>query len=441
MSAGSTPTGYASDKDIQPLLGGVSVNSSPPVGSTASDPRRFYVMAVFVLLTTNQCLLWFTFSSASTPGIAEYYGFPNSTDPSQPRGAREIDLLLAWGPIGGVAAFPVATWLLSRSKGVSRAMTTAAVLMVLCVVLRLVPTVSGDPTQGHWWLHLGQLFNAVAGPFIMAGCSAVSALWFPPSQRATATAVAYCGGSIGGALGFAFGPLIVADSAANTPMLLYVEAAMALVPCSCCLVFLPAAPRSPSSSALAAAAPSPPGLRAWWQRLVRAVSNRSMFVLALITGVQAGVNSGWGAMIPQAVAPPAFSTGTAGLAGLLNGLSQLGGNLVGGRIADRLFRRRYKRMLLIAFGLNAVALTGYALTLPSLFDPSAALLPSDAVAVVVWCTASGFLQGCADPVLFELSAEITYDGVAGGEGLSAGLIVLLWKYAVLPPCLTVFPWN
>ena len=36
------------------------------------------------------------------------------------------------------------------------------------------------------------MLNAAAGPLIMGSCSQLSATWFAPENRATATAVAYC---------------------------------------------------------------------------------------------------------------------------------------------------------------------------------------------------------------------------------------------------------
>eukprot|EP00729_Bicosta_minor_P024394 gene24394-16446_t len=54
--------------------------------------------------------------------------------------------------------------------------------------------------------------------------------------------------------------------------------------------------------------------------------------------------------------------------------------------------------------------------------------------IIGWASAAGFFQGCADPVLFELSAEVTYGSAAGAEGLSGGLIVLVWNLA---SCLTL----
>ena len=54
-------------------------------------------------------------------------------------------------------------------------------------------------------MHVGQALNGLAGPVAMAGPPAVSAAWFPPHQRATATAVGALFGMMGSAAGFVFG--------------------------------------------------------------------------------------------------------------------------------------------------------------------------------------------------------------------------------------------
>ena len=47
-----------------------------------------------------QCILWFTFSSASTPGVAEYYGF---NDASNKTANSTLDLLLNWGYVSALS--------------------------------------------------------------------------------------------------------------------------------------------------------------------------------------------------------------------------------------------------------------------------------------------------------------------------------------------------
>jgi len=131
--------------------------------------------------------------------------------------------------------------------------------------------------------------------YIMGSCSMLSAVWFPPQHRATATAVAYCGGSIGGALGFALGPLVVKNSSSNVETLLVIETIMAVVPFVACLAALPAAPRSGHAASAAVEVPTVAlSLRQWFTRAAAAARNPSMLTLAGIAGVQAGVNSAWG---------------------------------------------------------------------------------------------------------------------------------------------------
>jgi len=99
------------------------------------------VLGLFVALGANQCLFWFSFSSAGTPGVAAYYGF----------GDGSVDLLLALGPVGGVLAQPLATALLSSSGGgfgLRASMRLAGCLSAACTALRLLPTLLSD-SQRH----------------------------------------------------------------------------------------------------------------------------------------------------------------------------------------------------------------------------------------------------------------------------------------------------
>ncbi len=52
--------------------------------------QRYYVLFIFTLLTSNQCLFWFTPGSIDPAMLKIYYrGMDSAT----------IDLLLNWGPI------------------------------------------------------------------------------------------------------------------------------------------------------------------------------------------------------------------------------------------------------------------------------------------------------------------------------------------------------
>ena len=144
---------------------------------SAEVATRWYVAAVYTFLVSNQCLFWFTFSTASEPGVKEYYGCDDGF----------LDLLLAWGPIVGVIVQPWATALLSRPNGLRRSMWLAAILSLTCCALRLLPSFFRPTVRkqalSRAILCVAQALNAAAGPLLMGSCSMLSALWFPPESR------------------------------------------------------------------------------------------------------------------------------------------------------------------------------------------------------------------------------------------------------------------
>ena len=59
--------------------------------------------------------------------------------------------------------------------------------------------------------HLCAILNGAAGIIVFSGPSAVSAAWFPPNERTTATAVGIAFNNLGNAASFFLGPAIVPD--------------------------------------------------------------------------------------------------------------------------------------------------------------------------------------------------------------------------------------
>ena len=62
-----------------------------------------------------------------------------------------------------------------------------------------------------WLVHLGAIFNSIGAPVAMALGPLISAVWFPPHQRATSTAIASLAPYVGTGLAFIIGPLLVPD--------------------------------------------------------------------------------------------------------------------------------------------------------------------------------------------------------------------------------------
>ena len=118
---------------------GASSSSDQPVYKTTR--WRWFVLFYFSLTSMNQCLAWFSFSSLSQATMQAYFGTAMDTP--------TIDLLLNWGPIIGIAFFPVQTWLLQQKRGLQRGIWLALHLMLGGTVIRAVPIIV---TQSSGWV-------------------------------------------------------------------------------------------------------------------------------------------------------------------------------------------------------------------------------------------------------------------------------------------------
>ena len=59
--------------------------------------------------------------------------------------------------------------------------------------------------------HLCAILNGIAGIIVFSAPSALSAAWFPPNERTTATAIGIAFNNLGNAASFFLGPAIVPD--------------------------------------------------------------------------------------------------------------------------------------------------------------------------------------------------------------------------------------
>ena len=69
-----------------------------------------------------------------------------------------------------------------------------------------------NPTLQLILAHVGAVLIGIAGPIVMAAPTALSAAWFPPDQRTTATAVAQVANGLGNGVSYLIGSLMVPDN-------------------------------------------------------------------------------------------------------------------------------------------------------------------------------------------------------------------------------------
>ena len=166
-----------------------------------------------------------------------------------------------------------------------------------------------------WLAHLGAIFNSIGGPVAMALGPLISAVWFPPHQRTTSTAIASLAPYVGTGLAFIIGPLLVPDVGNHSSTigksidyiklrnnmshkqlvylkeqvmhLMYIELAAAALILLIIIVYFPKKPKLP------------PSVTATVDRLdfkygfKRLMFNKQFWLLLFISGVTLGVYSGW----------------------------------------------------------------------------------------------------------------------------------------------------
>ena len=166
-----------------------------------------------------------------------------------------------------------------------------------------------------WLVHLGAIFNSIGGPVAMALGPLISAVWFPPHQRTTSTAIASLACYVGTGLSFIIGPLLVPDVGNHSSTigksidyiklrnnmshkqllylkqqvmhLMYIEFAAAALVLLIIIAYFPKKPKMP------------PSVTATVDRLdfkygfKRLMFNKQFWLLLFINGATLGVYSGW----------------------------------------------------------------------------------------------------------------------------------------------------
>ena len=185
--------------------------------------------------------------------------------------------------------------------------------------------------------HLGMIINNLGGPVALSLAPLISAVWFPPQQRTTSTALASLSSYVGAGLAFIFGPLLVPDVVNQDKTLgksidyskirnnmssdqlhllkekimsfMYIELGASAVILLVIIVYFPKKP------------PLPPSLTATIERLdfkdgfKRLVSNKQFLLLLFISGITLGVYNGWASILDLNLSQFGLGEKTAGWLG------------------------------------------------------------------------------------------------------------------------------
>ncbi|GFR78514.1 disrupted in renal carcinoma protein 2-like protein [Elysia marginata] len=186
-------TGSPDDEDNNYL--GEENSSIQSTGNESKDPgpmktykRRWYILIMYSLFALAQNGLWNTWGPISASS-EEAFGWHDST----------IAWLNNWGPISYILLGLFFPWLLQVKVVFEKATSKQT----------SAPTKQAFPAFYFSFytslMHAGHFCIGASGPVAMGAIPALSAIWFPPQERVTATALGTSIGMFGVALSFVLG--------------------------------------------------------------------------------------------------------------------------------------------------------------------------------------------------------------------------------------------
>lgn len=177
-------------------------------------------------------------------------------------------------------------------------MIAAAVLVFLGCIVRCFSFKSPTVT---YLMHLGHIFNGLAGPMAMAAAPSFSSTWFAANQRTTATALMGGANYMGIAAAFLVGPQLLPASSHGDPMTeaeratryhqlrvyMWLETGIAAFALVAILIYFPNHPKERPS--VSAGSQRTDFLEGWRQLL----THKNFWLVGSSYGLITGVYAGW----------------------------------------------------------------------------------------------------------------------------------------------------
>ena len=168
-----------------------------------NEPTAFKVYKVrWYVLILYSVLLFLTGITATLWGT-----MPNSAEFAFGWNEDIITLLTNWNPIMNViTTFPFC-WLIGK-KGLRFSCIVSCVLFTAGTGISCI---SSEPPYVKWFVNIGLVLSSSASPFLYVAPTLVSATWFPPRQRVTATAITQLFNAVGNVVPSLLIPIALTD--------------------------------------------------------------------------------------------------------------------------------------------------------------------------------------------------------------------------------------
>ncbi|XP_070149108.1 solute carrier family 49 member 4 homolog [Polyergus mexicanus] len=164
-------------------------------------------LGLFCTLSCSQCCVWNTWGPIAGFALRAFPSWNESL----------VALLSDWGCISYLTCCIPCCWLLYK-KGLTMSLRMAAILSTLATFVRCV---SSKENVFTIMVHTAAILNGLSGVILGPATALVSAIWFPPGKRTTATGISSACNQLGMAISYLIGPAIVENAVAyNTTSLI-----------------------------------------------------------------------------------------------------------------------------------------------------------------------------------------------------------------------------
>lgn len=362
--------------------------------------RRWYILSLFAAECTILCLVWNTWTPIARPSEIVF----KWTD-------AQIASFNNYGCITPLLVTLFIIWIMTK-YGIRTAMVLNSAFIVIATGIRCIPVQS----ENFMYLALaGSLINGLAIVF-PAGTVAISAVWFPPNERTTATAISSAASYLGMACSFLFGTYIVPDyfplhteenqtsiqfnttditrTHANIQTLMYIHFSLAISAFILVVIYFPSKPKLPPC--ISASIPR----ISFSKGLLNCVKNSSFWIIFLPYMIVLGSYSCWTSLINIMLKIINVSQSAADWLGVWCIIATCVGSIIFGKISDML-QRRMKTLLLLTHVISACFFLWFALLVQE-------ILKLDLVQLYISAIIASFTMGGTIPIYYEICCETTY---------------------------------
>ncbi|KAH3703469.1 hypothetical protein DPMN_078505 [Dreissena polymorpha] len=400
-----------------------------PTPTTAVFKRRWYIIFVFSLGNFIQAMAWNTWGPI-TESAEVTFDWQDSN----------IGMLANYGNIAFmVTVIPMCYFM--DVKGLRISLIICGFLLALGCGIRCITM---EPAAMTWLSNGGALLIGFGGSVPFAGPAKLSAVWFPPNQRTTATSIASFSNYLGIAMAFIIGPAMVqsprygthngtvitstlqssfdvmfygknASNTSNTDVvnanevntdirhLMYLHAALAGLFFLLVLVYFPDKPPIPPSPTAAMERTE------WLKGLRHLVTNKALWLVVSAGAISAGVQGVWISVLDVNLKPHGISQHTAGYMGFWQTMAGCTAGLLIAKFSD-LFMRHMKMFLIVLF-IGAILAVVWFTAMCEQY------IPFNIPCLYAACVLIGVFINGGIPLFYEISCEASYpvaEGVTGG---------------------------